>query len=487
MIEAESGYVGETDSSCYVGSSMTDVEVIRITPVNIIARGRRYGRQWLLKGLREELRDSTAQRRQLMKEFEIHSRLLNPAVAQAIGLEDIDGLGLCIVEEWIEGKTLAEFIREGKLSKTDRRRIMREIIKAVAYLHGKGVVHRDLKPSNIMVRDAGGEIVLIDFGLADTDDYVELKRPTGTKGYISPEQKKTGGAQTSDDVYSLGVIMLQLCPEYGSIAGRCTRTVKKRPKDARTLLKALDRRDKKPKIITISIIILILAVLGSLGAILIKSLIDTSREAQKQVAIISEENKRNSELVTQLTDSLNIVSGRLNDAEKEMMQAKEYNRALENAYKEGHSRIDETLIRYDKDIFSKFTPQNHDDYSKSWELMNNELLKFSDSFSNFTATAVLTDTDREKVRLDMIQYYTVNVSKYQDKWIKKYSRHISRTTEGSLQTCRRYTRQACIDTSAIRDACRRHIPTHRKTAEPHYLEAAVGISERTDDAASKHT
>lgn len=419
MIETESGYVGEADSSCYVGSSMTDVEVIRVTSVNVIARGRRYGRQWLLKGLCEEFRDSTSIRRQLMKEFEIHSRLLNPAVAQAIGLEEVDALGLCIVEEWIEGKTLAEFIREGKLSKADRRRMMREIIKAVAYLHGKGVVHRDLKPSNIMVRDAGGEIVLIDFGLADTDDYVELKRPAGTKGYISPEQTQTGGAQTSDDVYSLGVIMLQLCPEYGSIARKCTGTVKKRPKDGRTLLKALDRRDKKPKIIAISIIILILAILGSLGAIRIKSLSDTSRDAEKRVALISEENKRNSELVTQLTDSLNIVIGRMNEAEKEMMRVDEYNSALENAYKEGHSRIDETLIRYDKDIFSKFTPENHDDYSKSWEGMNNELLKFADSFSNSTATSGLTDTDREKVRLDMIQYYTVNVSKYQEKWIKK--------------------------------------------------------------------
>ncbi|MDE6856990.1 MAG: hypothetical protein K2J34_11050 [Muribaculaceae bacterium] len=51
--------------------------------------------------------------------------------------------------------------------------------------------------------------------------------------------------------------------------------------------------------------------------------------------------------------------------------------------------------------------------------MNNEMLRFADSFSNSAAAAPLTATEREKLRLDMIQYYTVNVSKYQDKWTKR--------------------------------------------------------------------
>lgn len=418
-METESGYVGAAEDSCYVGSSMTDVEVIRVTAVNVIASGRRYGRRWLLKGLREELRESTAMRRQLMKEFEIHSRLLNPAVAQAIGLEEIDGLGVCIVEEWIEGKTLSELIRDGRLSKADRRRIMRDIIDAVAYLHGKGIVHRDLKPANIMVRDAGGEAVLIDFGLADTDDYVELKQAAGTVGYISPEQIKSGGAHTSDDVYSLGVIMLELCPEYGGIGRKCIGPVKSRPKDAGVLLKALDRRDRRPRVAAISIIALLMLIFGTLGAIRIRILDEATQEAERKVAKISEENRRNSELVTELTDSLNIVSGRMDKAQSELQRVEEYNRAVENAYKEGHGRIDEILVGYDRDVFSRYTPEEHDDYAEAWRRMNNELLQFADSFSNSTATDGLTATDKEKVRLDMVQYYTVNASKYQDKWIKR--------------------------------------------------------------------
>ncbi|MDE5839593.1 MAG: serine/threonine protein kinase, partial [Muribaculaceae bacterium] len=419
MIEVESGYIGETESSCYVRSAMSDVEIIRVSSSNIIARGRRYGRYWLLKGLREELQGSTLMRRRLMKEFEIHSRLLNPAVAQAVALEEIEGLGLCIVEEWIEGKTLSELIREDTLSKPDRRRIMREIIKVTAYLHGKGVVHRDLKPSNIMVREAGGEAVLIDFGLADTDDYAEIKQPAGSEGFISPEQRLSGGAETSDDVYSLGIIMLELCHEYGSIARKCIGSVESRPKDAGVLLKALDSHDRKPKKIMVSVISLFITTLILLAAIHIKTLSEAFESAEKQVANITEENSNNAKLVTELTDSLNVVTGRMNDAETELRRAEEYSHKIENAYKEGHRLIDETLARYDRDVFSKFTPENNEDYTKAWSRMNNELIQFADSISNSAAAAALTDTDREKVRLDMIQYYTVKLSKYQDKWIKK--------------------------------------------------------------------
>ncbi len=419
MIEVESGYIGEAESSCYVRSAMSDVEIIRVSSSNIIARGRRYGRYWLLKGLREELQGSTLMRRRLMKEFEIHSRLLNPAVAQAVALEEIEGLGLCIVEEWVDGKTLAELIRKDALSKPDKRRIMREIIKATAYLHGKGVVHRDLKPSNIMVREAGGEAVLIDFGLADTDDYAEIKQPAGTEGFISPEQRLSGGAETSDDVYSLGVIMLELCREYGSIARKCIGSVERRPKDAGALLKALDSHDRKPKKIAVSVISLFITTLVLFAAIHIKTLSEASEFSEKQVANITEENSNNARLVAELSDSLNIVSNRMKKAEKALQSIEEYNQSVENAFKEGHRQIDNTLDRYDRYVFSRFTPEDHEDYAKAWSRMNNELFQIADCFSKSTETSGLTPNDREKVRLDMVQYYTVKLPKYQEKWTKR--------------------------------------------------------------------
>ena len=78
--EAESGYLEPFETKGFINSTICDVEIIRITKTYVIARGRRYGRQWFLKGLREELRDSTIMQRRLMKEFEIHSRLWHPSV-----------------------------------------------------------------------------------------------------------------------------------------------------------------------------------------------------------------------------------------------------------------------------------------------------------------------------------------------------------------------------------------------------------------------
>ena len=96
--DSESGFINEPDKEFGVTTGLTDVEILRISRINVIARGRRFGRRWLLKALRPELRESPSYQRHLQKEFEIHSRLHNPAVVQAVSFEDVEGLGMCIVE-----------------------------------------------------------------------------------------------------------------------------------------------------------------------------------------------------------------------------------------------------------------------------------------------------------------------------------------------------------------------------------------------------
>ncbi|MBD5261679.1 MAG: hypothetical protein HDS38_06070, partial [Bacteroides sp.] len=144
---------------------------------------------------------------------------------------------------------------------------------------------------------------------------------------------------------------------------------------------------------------------GVMGAMRIASLSDASMEAEMKVA--------------ELTDSLDIVSGRMKEAQAKLDKVEEYNRNVENVYREAHRQIDGRLAGYDRNVFSKFTPEENKDYTSAWQRMNNEMLRFADSFSNSAAAAPLTAAEREKLRLDMIQYYTINVSKYQDKWTKR--------------------------------------------------------------------
>ena len=90
-----SGYI--TDAFEGISREFTDVEILNTSEVNIVARGKRYGRWWLLKGLNKKVAQETAYLQRLRKELELLMPLQHPHVATAIGLEKVEGLGDCIV------------------------------------------------------------------------------------------------------------------------------------------------------------------------------------------------------------------------------------------------------------------------------------------------------------------------------------------------------------------------------------------------------
>ena len=116
------------------------------------------------------------------------SRLQHPGVVEAKSLEDVPGLGRCIVMEWVNGATLKEWLSAGSHSRDERRQVAHQLMDALSHIHSQGVVHRDIKPSNIMVTNTGQSVKVIDFGLADTDAHTTLKQPAGTVSYMAPEQ-----------------------------------------------------------------------------------------------------------------------------------------------------------------------------------------------------------------------------------------------------------------------------------------------------------
>ena len=205
----------------------TDVEILNTSEVNVVAKAKRYGRWWLLKGLAKEKAQETAYQQRLRKELELMMPLQHQNIVSAVGLERVEGLGECIVMEYVDGMTLKEWIATSP-ELSCKRRIAKELIDAVGFLHSKGIVHRDLKPENILITRNGEHLKLIDFGLADSDSYAILKQPAGTSGYMSPEQKNTAVADVRNDIYSLGVILGEMKIGYASIINRCKSPIDKR-------------------------------------------------------------------------------------------------------------------------------------------------------------------------------------------------------------------------------------------------------------------
>lgn len=219
--------IEETRSS----EQFTDFTPIPCKGFNILCKAKRYGRWWMLKGLKAEYRKQETYKALLHKEFDILISLQHPNIVAASSIEDVPELGTCIVTEWIDGMTLQEWIEH----KTTREAsggeaIFLQILDALRYCHAKQIVHRDLKPSNIMVTHNGNHVKLIDFGLSDTDSYAILKQPAGTPGYISPEQEVSRKADIRNDIYSLGCILesMHLGKRYNAIIKHCKATIEKR-------------------------------------------------------------------------------------------------------------------------------------------------------------------------------------------------------------------------------------------------------------------
>ena len=257
-----SGYL--TDGFEGINRNFTDIEILHYNGHHILARAKRYGRWWMLKAIKEEEAGQTAYQQMLRKEFEILMHLQSPHIVQATGMELVEGLGMCIVMEYVDGIQLNEWLKEPKCL-TKRFQMTVEFLKAVEYIHSIGTVHRDLKPENIMVTRNGENIKLIDFGLADNDHMAILKQPAGTPQYMAPEQTSFAIPDIRNDIYSIGIILRRLIPErkYKPVIDKCFLPIEKRYKNVNDLLHALQYQTKQRQRITISAFVLLIVLLAA--------------------------------------------------------------------------------------------------------------------------------------------------------------------------------------------------------------------------------
>ena len=200
------------------------------------ATDNRLGRTVALKILRPEFAENKERRARFDREAKALATLNHPGIVTIYALETVDDTTFFTME-LIDGKTLAEMIRDEGIMDTDRiLQLAIPISDALAAAHKRGIAHRDMKPENIIVKPSG-EITVLDFGLAKTaiqpieqvgvmateDVGVSIEgQILGTVNYIAPEQAQGGETNPTSDVFSMGVILYEMATGTSPFTGDTT-------------------------------------------------------------------------------------------------------------------------------------------------------------------------------------------------------------------------------------------------------------------------
>ena len=142
----------------------------------------------------------------VIREASLLARVRHPNVVSIYGADRRDGrVGLWM--ELVRGRTLKDVVAErGTFGAHEAALVGLDLTRALAAVHGAGLVHRDVKAQNVM-REDGGRIVLMDFGAGVESDPGVEARLIGTPVYVAPEQFDRPGSTPQSDIYSLGVLL----------------------------------------------------------------------------------------------------------------------------------------------------------------------------------------------------------------------------------------------------------------------------------------
>ena len=235
-----------------------DYKLLKSTAYSKLWRVSRDGKYFLIKTTKD---NSEYQKKMLRREYEISIGCDNPNIVHVFTYERNLPEGEGIVMEYIEGRTLDEFLLEKPSLKT-KQRIFGELLSAVNYLHKRGIIHNDLKPENILITRADNTLKIIDFGLADNDAFYVWKTLGCTQRYASPEllsQKNNIDARS--DIYSIGIMMREIFDgRYKHIINKCIKeNADNRYPDVSSLQRKWNDRNKVWKYLAFIVILFIAA------------------------------------------------------------------------------------------------------------------------------------------------------------------------------------------------------------------------------------
>ncbi len=193
-----------------------------------LAEDLRLKRRVALKVLPEAVASDADHLRRFEQEAHAASALNHPNILTIFEFGTV-GETHFIASELVQGETLYDKLRSGRLSLSETLDITIQITSALKAAHEAGIIHRDIKPENVMIRE-DGYVKLLDFGIAKLsappvialgnqakeEAETRIQSPTqpgmivGTVAYMSPEQARGKVVDPRTDIFSLGVVLYEM-------------------------------------------------------------------------------------------------------------------------------------------------------------------------------------------------------------------------------------------------------------------------------------
>lgn len=201
----------------YIGRMLDDryeiLEIIGEGGMAVVYKAlcHRLNRYVAVKIMRDDMAADEEFRRRFCAESHAVAMLSHPNIVAVYDVSHSDDIEY-IVMELVEGITLKQYMeKKGALAWKEVLHFSKQISKALAHAHERGIIHRDIKPQNIMLlRD--GTIKAGDFGIAalENEIYENNGQAIGSIHYIAPEQARGECPDARSDIYSLGVVMYEM-------------------------------------------------------------------------------------------------------------------------------------------------------------------------------------------------------------------------------------------------------------------------------------